>query len=279
MKKLLIIALIVPLALISCGKSEEVKIVVNPPVVEEQVTITPPVVATGSVVENNTGKIEAVSTGVVLENRIESDSGLLTTDTWKVFNIDDYLKKGTYTILHKENKWDISVYIVHPGISKEKENCLDDTYCASFITKKWVLAYTNMKEPWNIEYKNLKDGQTNDLFDSIATETPRTNIYENGVVFLYDGWAGWMECSGWRWWDFIYVNIHTGKKILERSGDWQSCEWFNDKIDTVKYWCEKACKKIIKTKNQSFNDPENNELNLKATNIEDAYFEYYKEVK
>jgi hypothetical protein len=50
-----------PLFLISCGKSEEVK-TVNPPVVEKQIVATP------SVVESNTGKIEKFSNGVVSES-------------------------------------------------------------------------------------------------------------------------------------------------------------------------------------------------------------------
>ncbi len=67
MKKLFIVAVLAPLFLISCGKSDEVKTVVNSPVVEKQTVVTPPivenpVVVTGSVVESSTGKVEDVPT-------------------------------------------------------------------------------------------------------------------------------------------------------------------------------------------------------------------------
>ncbi len=67
MKKLIIISVLLPLFLISCGKTEEVTIVENPPTVKKQfVTNTPVVensiVVTGSIIESNTGKIEEVST-------------------------------------------------------------------------------------------------------------------------------------------------------------------------------------------------------------------------
>ncbi len=73
MKKLIIISVLIPLFLISCGKSEEVKTFVNPPVVEKQIVSTVLVIESGSVttgsgVEVNTAKIEEVSTGVVSES-------------------------------------------------------------------------------------------------------------------------------------------------------------------------------------------------------------------
>lgn len=96
MKKLLMITVLVPLFLISCGKSEEVKTVVNPPVVEKQVVTTSPVVTTGSIIESSTGKIEKVSTGVV------SESGT-TISQFK--EVNQVVLTGTSDVTPSVNSW------------------------------------------------------------------------------------------------------------------------------------------------------------------------------
>jgi uncharacterized lipoprotein YajG len=59
MKKLLIFSVLAPLFLASCGKSEEVKTVVNSSVAEKQIVVK------GSTVESNTRKIEETSAGMI----------------------------------------------------------------------------------------------------------------------------------------------------------------------------------------------------------------------
>ncbi len=76
MKNIIILSLLAPLFLISCGKTEEVKIVVYQPVVEKQTVVTPSIVknsivATGSIMENSeSGKVVKTSTGLTSENWI-----------------------------------------------------------------------------------------------------------------------------------------------------------------------------------------------------------------
>ena len=80
MKNFLILTLLLPLFLTSCGKTEEIKNIVNMPVMQKQTIATLPimessVVVTESIIKSNTGKIEEIST------RDVSGTGIIDTQS------------------------------------------------------------------------------------------------------------------------------------------------------------------------------------------------------
>lgn len=261
MKKLLIVAILVPLFLISCGKSEEVTTAVNTPVAEKQV------VTTGGVVESNSGKVEETSTGMILENRIESNTWISVIDNSKKFDLDAYLSKWTYSIVQKfEENW-YTVLIVDPNTNTGKIDNIESwatcvgqniSTCRVFIIHNNKLLYTNIEK----ETSNLQE----DVWWIYG-------IWKDGVIFynISSWWGMWTTIKTYQ---LTYINFKTLKKIYEvytikmiRDLDKNDNEIAtSERIEYIKNFYNSAW----------IYDP-NKKLNIKATNIEDAYFEYYKE--
>ncbi len=200
-----------------------------------------------------------------------SVSGTLTIDTKKEFNIDDFVSSGSYQIVKKETKWNITVYSIHEK-SITPPDCFDDTPCVSFVTQNKKLKYTNLKTPWKIELSNLINQQSFLFF----------KMYTNGIVFEYDWWGELIECSGWSYTDLVYVDTKTLQRIYQKYSEWQVCDWYDSTIATASWWvldCKKVCKKLTQTKTKEFFDENKNPLNLKSTNMEAAYIEHYKKNK
>ena len=161
MKKLLIVALIVPLFLISCGKSEEVKTVANPPVVEKQV------VATGNVVENNTGKIEEVSTGANSGNWSKQKEAFIKESSL-VYWVDNLWEKN------KINNADVSTFIIlSNGYNRDYAKDKNRVYV---VVDKYHMYDLNILENADpLTFQVLKDIFSKD----------KNNVYMKGTIIKW----------------------------------------------------------------------------------------------
>ena len=204
MKNLIVLVLLAPLFLLSCGKTEEMKTVVNPPLVEKQIVVTPPivespVVAKGSVVESGTGKIEEVSTGVIY-----------TKDLWKWFLITQTEKITTLSysgneIFSKINNQDNQIVgggvdvlcgtgVLTDSLKLTKEELawcelaqnriyfavdMENTY-----QNKFFIIRKNSYNPWRNSY----------LFDSVSNK--KYQIASKNVLQL-DKWEKWYYLLTW----------------------------------------------------------------------------------
>ncbi len=234
-----------------------------------------------------TWSISGTQQGAVPETQVNTTWSVSTIDSAKTFNIDDYLPKGTYSVVKKlSNGW-YTVYTVDPKTSNGKlDNGVDSSClmggastCINFITKDDKIIYSN-----------LKTG-SQDISEDIWG---LYKMYTNGVVFMNQKWDG-VPCSGGKKYDFVYSNFDSLKKIYQDYTETDSCnpkkeyagQFSADGSVKDKYFdkieCEKACdwKKTITKEFYDLPkwDSNRKKLELKAPNLEDAYFEYYKDEK
>lgn len=208
------------------------------------------------------------------ENEKELKSLITTIDSSKEFNLDDYIPVWTYTIVQKFEKDWYSILTLDPNTSTWTINnteswasCMEQasSTCITFITNNNKLLFTNLKNKWSFETDN---GLTEDLWWIYK-------IWTNGVIF-YNVGAWWGGNSSGVMYTFTYINFKTLNKIYENYAIMKTCDL--DKQDD----CIKSTEKTTYAKN-FYDSPwlfdPNKKLNIKSTNIEDAYFEYYKEEK
>ncbi len=199
MKKLIIISVLLPLFLISCGKTEEVTIVENPPTVKKQfVTNTPVVensiVVTGSIIESNTGKIEEVSTWVISESNwiiyknTEFGFQIQLPDNWK----------NIYKVVSYENNKTINFLLP----TSDKEWVIDKTFPGYYLI--FGLSIRELSE-WNKSVsdceKTAPERMKNDEFGSALP-------CENGLIGKTSQYAvTWVHPQDGLPSDFIHYNF------------------------------------------------------------------------
>ncbi len=182
---------------------------------------------------------ESVQSWMVQTGSIETSTGAAMSDNTKLM-IDIFASKH-WGWLKQGKKGNFDVYTMNPS-GKE-----GNSYVVTFIVKNDKLIYTNLKDPNVYEWK---ESLSENIGDGFYGEEDQT--YSSGVVFGVT-WVGY-----WVSQNFIYINLQTLKKIYKDCFEWKM---------VIKEYYDKPK-----------SDNTRKKLNLKATNIEDAYFEYYKEI-
>lgn len=179
-----------------------------------------------------------------------------SSDFEKDFNIDDYFEKWTYSVIKKLEKWDYTVLTIDNTNSwltinndnKEDPSCYN--YCVNFILNKNKLIYTNLLYKWENDYRKTKPIWA--LWD-----------IKNDWAVFYFPFEWWMSESY-----FTYINFKTLKLIFEVYNGWWC--WYEELKD-----CKPISTKRFYNK-WYWEFSRKDQLKIKSTNIEDAYFEYYK---
>ncbi len=213
---------------------------------------------------------------------VESNSWISIIDNLKEFNLDDYLLKWTYSIVQKFEKWTYEVLVIDPVNNSlsiySKWNITDannwfsciwnwSVWCVIFVLKNNKVFFTNLATKWKfLEWKSLSD--------DIGWVY---KIADKWVIFANYGWNGTIDewiLSSWVTYTFTYLNLSNLNTIYEDYIESTSCKADNSNK------CIISTKKVTTSK-EFFDlpkwDSNRKKLNLKAKNLEDAYFEYYKE--
>jgi len=191
-------------------------------------------------------------------------------DIKKPFEIDEYFKKWTYTVIKKEKKGIYNTITVNPE-SKTNSGCTEMawSFCVNFVLKNNKLIYTNLAKVERYEdYSSIKE----DIWELYSMTL-------SGAIFENTSW-GEGECSGGNTSYLTYMNFESGKRIYQDYTEWWECVKEGKKDNNESCDSSTCKKKETKTKifyNLPVNDKNRKKLDLKATNLEDAYLEYYKE--
>lgn len=217
MKKILIVSLLIPLFLISCGKAEEVKTVVNPPVVEKQTVATPPivenpVVVTGSVVGKN--DLIAERNARSLEERIRlqknlSESWTISSQSW--INIQISSKNPFQTSIENKfkEKWiqlNYSTDYIDKNIDLESLVLID----VSFIKDKNSVYFYGEKIEWadpttfEVMTNWYSKDKNNIYYIGYGNDFKKTeNIDINSFKLITTNWLTYWKDNNWIYYDWI----------------------------------------------------------------------------
>ncbi len=209
----------------------------------------------------------------------------IVLDKNKTFNPDDYLEKWTYSVVQKSTKWKYTVITIDPNNAGWKIDNTENwatcnelwlSNCVNFILKDWKPIFTNL---W---YKgSFKDWNqlSEDLWGTYK-------VTDKWVIFFNSGWDASSDegiMYSWMSYTFTYINFESQKRLYETYSENSQCKLDTSKKACIKWTEKNSTEKKFYNEDFSFNDsPENQkskELNLKAKNLEDAYFEYYKNWK
>ncbi len=226
--------------------------------VEGEMRVNPPSIP-DPVIQNT-----ETSTGV--SENIDTNNWISDIDKSKEFSLDNYFLTWAYSVVQKFEKWPFTILTIDTSASYwtiNSENwvsCMSYWFssCKNFILKNKVMIYNNL--------------QTNEDLWWVY------KAYDNWVVFYNMKWewtSDWTEIFWWWLYTFTYINFDTLKKIYEDYTESSRCK-VDKNTDNCLKWTEKN-----ETSKTFYDKPRWDSsriaLSLKATNMEDAYFEFYKE--
>ncbi len=204
----------------------------------------------------------------IVSGEIWTNSGVFVIDSSREFNLDDYFQTWTYSIVQKFEKGPYTILTIDARISSwtiNSENwvsCMGYWFsdCKNFILKDKIMIYDNLQTEEDVWW--------------VYT------VYDKWVVFYNVKWWWTNDDTKIFWWwlyELVYINFDSLKRIYEDYTESFECK-VDKKTNACLKWTEKTeTSKIFYDKPRS--DSSRLKLNLKATNMEDAYFEFYKEEK